>query len=107
MLETSVSGRQPPRRCGVTTSYSRRVTAEGIEDFAMWLTVIVHQLDMLGDPEPTDKVVLKYLRIARSWYKQFILSIETLLNVSTLSIEEVTGRLKAAEDDAVDRGRMA
>jgi hypothetical protein len=31
-----------------------------------------------------------------------MLSIETLLDVSTLSIEEVTGRLKATEDDAIE-----
>jgi hypothetical protein len=31
-----------------------------------------------------------------------VLSIETLLDVSTLMIEEVTGRLKAAEDDDVE-----
>jgi hypothetical protein len=75
---------------------------EGIEDFTMRLAGIVNQLATLGDPEPDDKVVLKYLRIARPRYKQLVLSIETLLNVSTLSIEEVTGRLKAAEDDAVE-----
>jgi uncharacterized membrane protein YgcG len=75
---------------------------EGVENFAMRLVGIVHQLVTLGDPEPDDKVVLKYLRIARPRYKQLVLSIETLLGVSTLSIEEVTGRLKAAEDDVVD-----
>jgi hypothetical protein len=44
-------------------------------------------------------VVLKYLRITRPRYKQLVLSIETILDVSTLMIGEVTGRLKAAEDD--------
>jgi hypothetical protein len=66
---------------------------EGVEDFAMRLADIVHQLATLGDPEPDDKVVLKYLRIARPRYRQLVLSIETLLDVSTLSIEEITGRL--------------
>jgi hypothetical protein len=42
--------------------------------------------------------VRKYLRIARSRYKQLVVSIETLLDISTLSIEEITGRLKAADD---------
>jgi hypothetical protein len=42
---------------------------EGIEDFAMRLTNIVHQLATLGDPEADDKGVLKYLRITRSKYK--------------------------------------
>jgi hypothetical protein len=72
---------------------------EAVEDFAMRLTGIVNQLATLGDPEPDPKVVLKYLQIARSRYKQLVLSIETLLNLSTLIVEEVTGRLKATEDD--------
>jgi hypothetical protein len=72
--------------------------SEGVEDFAMRLTGIVNQLATLGDPKPDDKVVLKYLRIAILRYKQLILSIETLICVFTLSIEEVTGRLKAVED---------
>jgi hypothetical protein len=41
----------------------------------------------------------KYLRIARSRYKQLAISIETLLDVSTLSVEDITGRLMASEDD--------
>jgi hypothetical protein len=56
----------------------------------------------LGDPEDDERVVLKYLRIARPKFKQPVISIETLLDVSTLSIEEVTGRLKAVEDDGVE-----
>jgi hypothetical protein len=68
----------------------------------MRLVGIINQLTTLGDPEPGDKVVLKYLRITRPRYKQLVLSIETLLDVSTLSIEEVTGRLKAVEDDVVE-----
>jgi hypothetical protein len=75
------------------------IDGEGIEDFAMWLAEIINQLATLGDPEPDDKVVLRYLRIARPRYKQLVLSIETLLDVSTLLIKEVTGQLKVAEDD--------
>jgi hypothetical protein len=79
---------------------------EGVEDFAMRLAEIVSQLATLGDPQPDDKVVLKYLRITRPRYKQLVLSIETLLDVSTLSIEEVTGRLKAVEDDGGESSAM-
>jgi hypothetical protein len=75
---------------------------EGMEDFAMRLAGIVHQLATLGDPELDDKVVLKYLHIARPRYRQLVLSVESLIDVSTLSIEEITGRLKAAEDDMVE-----
>lgn len=72
---------------------------EGVEDFALRLTGIVNQLSTLGDPEPPKKVVEKYLRIARTRYKQLVISIETLLDVEDLSVEEITGRLLASEDD--------
>ena len=73
--------------------------SEGVEDFALRLTGIVNQLSTLGDPEEPKKVVEKYLRIARVRYKQLEISMETLLDISTLSIEEVTGRLLASEDN--------
>jgi hypothetical protein len=72
---------------------------EGVEDFSLRLTNIVSQLATLGDPEDPTKVVEKYLRIARGRYKQLVVSMETLLDISTLSIKEVTGRLLASKDD--------
>jgi hypothetical protein len=72
---------------------------EGVEDFAMRLSGMVNQLAVLGDLEPDDKVVLKFLRIARPRFKQLVISIETLLDVSTLSLEEVTSCLRSAEED--------
>lgn len=72
---------------------------EPIEDFALRLTGIVQRLATLGDPEDEVKVVRKYLRIARACYKQLVISIETMLDISRLSIEEIAGRLKAADDD--------
>ena len=71
---------------------------EAIEDFALRMTGIVQRLATLGDPEPDEKVVAKYLRVVRPRYKQLAISIETPLDISQLSIEEVTGRLKAADD---------
>jgi len=56
------------------------------------MTGIVQRLATLGDPEPDEKVVAKYLRVVRPRYKQLVISIETLLDISKLSIEEVTGR---------------
>jgi hypothetical protein len=70
-----------------------------VEAFALWLTDIVVQLAMLCDLEPPEKVVEKYLRITRSRYKQLVVSIETLLDVSTLTVEDIIGRLKSAEDE--------
>jgi hypothetical protein len=42
--------------------------------------------------------VEKYLRVVPKKYTQIALSMEILLNLLTLSIEEVTGRLKAVDD---------
>ena len=72
--------------------------SEAIEEFALRLTGIVQRLATLGDPEPDEKVVAKYLRVVHPRYKQLVISIETLLDISELSIEEVIGRLKAADD---------
>jgi hypothetical protein len=73
---------------------------ESIKDFAMHLNSLTNQLATLGDTEPDNKIVDKYLRIARPRYKQLDISIETLFDSSVLSVEEITGWLKVAEDDA-------
>jgi hypothetical protein len=65
----------------------------------MRLTSMTNQLAMLGDPEPNEKIIAKYLRVARPRYRQLVVSIETLLDVGTLSVEEITSRLKAIKDD--------
>jgi uncharacterized membrane protein YgcG len=67
----------------------------------MWLTSLTNQLATLGDPEADDKVVAKYLCVARPRYRQLVVSIETMLDISTLLVEEVTARLKAVEADGV------
>jgi hypothetical protein len=77
---------------------------ETVEDFAMRLTGMMNQLATLGDPELDDKIVAKYLRVARPRYRQLVVSIETLLDIESLSVEEVTTRLKAVEDDGVVAG---
>uniref|UniRef100_J3KZJ2 Uncharacterized protein n=1 Tax=Oryza brachyantha TaxID=4533 RepID=J3KZJ2_ORYBR len=55
-------------------------------------------LFMFGDPEPVQKVVKKYLRVARPRFSQLVVSTKTIQDVSTLSQEEATRRLKAVED---------
>ena len=70
-----------------------------VEDFAIRLNALVSRLAVLGDPEPPHKVVEKYLRVAKPRFRQLVISIETLFDVSTLYVEEITGRLVAAEDD--------
>ena len=44
------------------------------------------------------KIVEKFIRGVLAWFKQIILAIMTLLDVSTMSLANLTARLKAAED---------
>jgi hypothetical protein len=80
---------------------------ESVEDFSLRLTNLVQRLAVLGDPEPQHKVVRKYLRVAKPRYKQLVVSMETLLDIDTLSVEEVTGRLQAGADDVVEVHKTA
>jgi hypothetical protein len=57
----------------------------------MHLNSLTNQLATLRDTEPDNKIVDKYLRIARPRYKQLDISIETLFDSSVLSVEEITG----------------
>jgi hypothetical protein len=65
----------------------------------MRLTSMMNQFATLGDPEPDEKIITKYLHIARLRYHQLVVLIKTLIDISTLSVEEVTVRLKIVEED--------
>ncbi|XP_066360890.1 uncharacterized protein [Miscanthus floridulus] len=62
-------------------------------------TVLKEQMARNGDTDITDaRVVEKLLRCIPKKYSQIVLVIETLLDFETLSIEEVTGRIKVVQD---------
>jgi hypothetical protein len=72
---------------------------EDVDDFALRLSGLVQQLARHDDDDIDEhKSVEKYLRVAPKKYTQIALSMETLLDLSTMSIEEVTGQLKAVDD---------
>ena len=71
---------------------------ESVEEFALRLTNITQRMAALGDPEPEPRVVAKYLRVVCPRYKQLVISIESILDISQLSIEEVTGRLNVVDN---------
>ena len=79
---------------------------EQVDDFAMRLQGLVNELETLGDPINDKRVLLKFLRVVPKQYKQLAWSIESLVDLSTMSIEELVGRLKVIEergDDADER----
>ncbi|XP_073358204.1 uncharacterized protein [Aegilops tauschii subsp. strangulata] len=71
---------------------------ETVDDFAMRLGSMVTNLNILGDKVTEEKAVRKFLRVVPPRYSQIALSIETLVDLDTLSIEDLTGCLKAAEE---------
>ncbi|CAN6361579.1 unnamed protein product [Urochloa humidicola] len=70
---------------------------ESVEEFATRITTLVNQLRILGDNITDKEVVKKMLHSVPEYLEQVAISIETLLDLSTISIEEATGRLRAVE----------
>jgi hypothetical protein len=75
---------------------------ESVDGLGLRLQELVHQLDVHGNPVDDKKLILNYLRIVLKKNKQMARSIESLLDLKTMSIEERTGRLKVYEEDDED-----
>ena len=71
--------------------------AETAEDFANRITGLAADLRLLGDNVTDAKVVRKMLQVVPEHLAQVAISIETLLDINNISVEEVTGRLRAVE----------
>lgn len=73
---------------------------ELVEDFAS-LGSMVTELSTLGEHVSEQQAIEKLLRVVPHKFEQIVMSIETLLDLSELSLEDVTGRLKTVEDRKV------
>ncbi|KAK3133758.1 hypothetical protein QOZ80_6AG0540590 [Eleusine coracana subsp. coracana] len=71
---------------------------ELVEDFSLRLGAMITELSMLGETVSEQEAIKKLLRVVPPKFEQIALSIETLLDLSELSLENVTGRLKTVED---------
>jgi hypothetical protein len=72
---------------------------ESIDDFSMRLSGMVQQLATLGERVEEPKVLGKFLRSVPHHYRQIVVAIQSLLDVNTLTLVNVTGHLKAAEKE--------
>jgi hypothetical protein len=80
---------------------------EDVDDFALRLNTLMQQLTRYGDDDiDEERVVEKFLRVIPKKYSQVAIAIETLLDFSELSIEEVTGHLKAVDHSHKVSGSM-
>jgi hypothetical protein len=71
---------------------------ETVDDFAMRINGMSSDLRTMGEQVEESKVVKKMLRVLPKKYAQIAISIETLLDLKSLTLEELVGRLRMAED---------
>jgi hypothetical protein len=71
---------------------------ETVDDFGIRISRIVTQLTVLGDGIQEEQVVRKFLQALPPRFEQIASSIETLLNLDDVSVEELIGRLKVTEE---------
>jgi hypothetical protein len=70
---------------------------ETVEDYALRLSGMVTHLTTLSKKVKDDEIIVKILRSLLTRFKQITIAIKTLLDVSTMSVANLMGRLKEAE----------
>jgi hypothetical protein len=79
---------------------------ESVDDFGMRITNLVGNLKTLGETIDDLRVVKKFPRVAPPRFIQIVVSIEMFVDLKTLTVDELVGRFRAAEerfDDNVDQ----
>jgi hypothetical protein len=73
---------------------------EDLDDFALRLNTLRQKLVQFGDASyDEERAIEKLFRCAPPKYKQMVCSVESLVDLSTMSIEEAIGRLKVVDAD--------
>ena len=70
---------------------------ESVDDFSMRITGLANSITTLGGSISETEIVKKMLQVVPDHLEQVAISIETLLDVNDLTVEEVTGRLRNVE----------
>jgi hypothetical protein len=70
---------------------------ETVEEFNLHITALANELRVLGDNITDKEVVKKMLHSVPDNLEQVAISMETLLDLNSLSIEEAVGHLRAVE----------
>jgi hypothetical protein len=76
---------------------------EFVDDFGMRITNLVGNLRALGEIVEDVRVVKKFLRTVPARFTQVVVTIEMFCDLKQLSVDELVGRLRAAEDRFDDK----
>jgi hypothetical protein len=71
-----------------------------VEDYALRLSGMAAHLTTLNEDMKGSEIVAKMLRSLPPHFKQITIAIKTLLDVSTMSVADLTMRLKEAFEEA-------
>jgi hypothetical protein len=89
-----VTTQQLHRRFDLTTFDD----GETVEDYMLRLSGMVAHLTTLSEEVKDSEIIMKMLRSLPPRFKQITIAIKTLLDVSTMSIADLTMWLKEAEE---------
>jgi hypothetical protein len=81
--------------------------SEGVDDFVLRLQGLVAELGTVGETIELSKVAEKLLRVAPKRLSTVAVAIEVTMDLSKLIVEDVGGRLRAAEDRAAEDNEVA
>ncbi|KAM0843113.1 hypothetical protein ACQ4PT_057927 [Festuca glaucescens] len=71
---------------------------ESVDDFALRMKTITNEIRLLGEKFEESNAVRKFLQAVPSKFLEIVSAIEQFGDLKTMTMEEVTGRLKAHEE---------
>ncbi|KAL6658537.1 hypothetical protein ACP70R_004123 [Stipagrostis hirtigluma subsp. patula] len=80
---------------------------ESVDEFVLRISGLVGSLRELGEEMKDSRVVRKILRVLPKRLKQVAVSIQMLLDLDAMSVEELLGRLRVAEEQDDVEGESA
>ncbi|CAN6196754.1 unnamed protein product [Urochloa humidicola] len=85
----------------------RFISGEGVDDYTLRLQNIVATLETVGETIPPRRVVEKLLRTVPKSLRQVAVAIQVSADLATLTLEDASGRLRAAQEaEAEDDGAL-
>ncbi|CAN6336537.1 unnamed protein product [Urochloa humidicola] len=79
-------------------------SGEGVDDYTTRLQNIVAALEIVGETITPRRVVEKLLRTVPKSLRQVAVAIQVSANLATLTLEDASGRLRAAQDAEAEDG---